>query len=97
MADAIRAQVLDNAKGLVCSERNAQYGEPIDNFRRWADALNAYGYQGPGGRVLLPHDIAVIMTTGKLSRAVQTPDNPEHWTDGAGYLANGYECVTLEG
>lgn len=92
----LRAAVLDEAKQAVCSDRNEEYGEPIDNFGRWAGACNALGYQGPGGRPLKPHDLAVIMGLGKLSRSVQSPDKQDTWVDLAGYAAVGYELVTLE-
>lgn len=91
-----RAFVLDDAKRAVCNDRNAEYGEPIDNFGRWAGACNALGYKGPGGRDLKPHDLAVIMGLGKLSRSVQSPDKADTWVDLAGYAAVGYELVTLE-
>jgi hypothetical protein len=92
----MRAAVLDDAKQAVCSDRNAEYGEPIDNFGRWAGACNSLGYRGPGGRDLKPHDLAVIMGLGKLSRSVQSPGKADTWVDLAGYAAVGYELVTLE-
>lgn len=91
-----RELVLDQAWEAICNDRNAEYGEPIDNFGRWAGACSALGYQGPGGRPLKPHDLAVIMGLGKLSRSVQSPDKADTWVDLAGYAAVGYELVTLE-
>lgn len=91
-----REAVLDDAKQAVCSDRNTEYGEPIDNFGRWAGACHALGYRGPRGRDLKPHDLAVIMGLGKLSRSVQSPGKADTWTDLAGYAAVGYELVTLE-
>ena len=93
----VRADVLDEAKQAVCTDRNAEYGEPIDNLGRWAGACNALGYRAPGGRDLKPHDLAVIMALGKLSRSVQTPDKQDTWVDLAGYAAVAGELVTLEG
>ena len=92
----MREAVLDDARVAVCQDRNAEYGEPVDNFGRWAGACNALGYQGPGGRPLKPHDLAVIMGLGKLSRSVQSPDKADTWVGLAGYAAVGYELVTLE-
>jgi len=92
----IRAYILDEAKQAVCSDRNAEYGEPIDNFGRWAGVCNSLGYRGPGGRELKPHDLAVISTAGKLSRAMQTPGKRDHSVDTAGYGSLIYELVTLE-
>ena len=93
----VRALILDEAKTAVCQDRNAEYGEPIDNFSRWAGACNALGYRGPGGRLLKPHDLAMIMGLGKLSRLVQDPAKQDGWVDLAGYAAVGGELVTLEG
>jgi hypothetical protein len=91
-----RETVLEDARQAVCSDRNTEYGEPIDNFSRWAGACNALGYRRPGGGELKPHDLAVIMSLGKLSRSVQSPDKQDTWVDLAGYAAVGYELVTLE-
>ena len=96
-SDPIRAEILDEAKQAVCSARPAEYGEPIDNFSRWAGECNSLGYRGPGGRELKPHDVAIISTAGKLSRAMQTPGKRDHSVDIAGYGSLIYELVTLEG
>ena len=93
----MRAAVLDDAKTAVCQDRNADYGEPIDNFGRWAGACSALGYRRPGGGELKPHDMAVIAGLGKFCRTVESPEKADHWVDVAGYAATGYECVTLEG
>jgi Domain of unknown function (DUF6378) len=95
--EPLRAAILDEAKQAVCSDRNADYGEPIDNFGRWAGVCNALGYRGPDGRELKPHDLAIIAAGGKLCRAMQTPGKRDHSVDTAGYGALIYELVTLEG
>ena len=92
----IRETILDDAKQAVCQDRNAEYGEPIDNLSRWAKAANALGYRGPAGRDLKPHDMAVLMGLGKLARSVESAGKADTWIDLAGYAAIGYECVTLE-
>lgn len=92
-----RALVLRDAEQAVCSDRNAEYGEPIDNFSRWAGTCNALGYRGPDGRPLKPHDLAIISAAGKLCRAMQTPGKRDHSVDTAGYGSLIYELVTLEG
>lgn len=92
----VRAQVLDEAKEAVCSDRNAEYGEPIDNFSRWAGMCNAAGYRGPDGRELKPHDLAIISGLGKFSRAMQTPKKRDHGVDVAGYGSLMTELALLE-
>lgn len=94
--ETIREAILDEAKQAVCQDRNAEYGEPIVNFGRWAGVCNALGYRGPDGRLLKPHDLAIISAGGKLCRAMQTPGKRDHSVDGAGYSSLIYELVTLE-
>lgn len=96
MTENLRAQTLNEAARLVNNDRNRDYGEPIDDFSKVADALTAYGYSGPGGRKLLPHDIPFIQTVVKLSRLVQTPDKADSWVDIAGYAACGREVAEQE-
>lgn len=91
MTDSLRDQALDEAKRLVSNDRNTEYGEPIDNFTKVVEALNALGYRGPGGRLLTPHDLPVIQIVTKLSRLVQTPDKADSWIDISGYGALGRE------
>lgn len=91
-----RTDILDEAKHLISRVRNNVYGAPTQDFQRSADALNAYGYMGPGGRKMLPHDIAVIIMSVKLSRIVWSPDHRDNWVDMAGYAGCGWECVVEE-
>jgi Domain of unknown function (DUF6378)/Domain of unknown function (DUF4406) len=91
-----RADLLDEARALITGDRNNVYGSPIQDFTRSADAMNAYGYRGPDGRPLLPHDVAVIVTCIKLSRLMWTFKNRDSWADVAGYAGCGYECAVIE-
>lgn len=95
--DSPRASLLNEAKALVCQERNNDYGPPFEDFSRTADILNAMGYRGPDGRDLLAHDTAVILASVKLSRIVVSPQKRDHWADLAGYAACGHECADEEG
>ena len=94
--DPIRAEILDEAKQAVCQDRNTEYGEPIDNFGRWAGMCNAAGYRGPDGRLLKPHDMAIIGGLGKFSRAMETPEKRDHGVDVAGYGSLMTELALLE-
>jgi hypothetical protein len=91
-----RSELLDEAKGLITGDRNNTYGDPIQDFRRTADSLNAYGYRGPDGRRLLPHDVAIIIMAVKISRLCWTPGKRDSWADIAGYAGCGYECAVRE-
>lgn len=88
-----RGKVLTTANSLVNGDRNKQYGPPTQDFQRTADALNAYGYRGPDGRLLLAHDTAIIQMALKISRLMWTPGKEDTWVDVAGYAACGYECA----
>jgi hypothetical protein len=91
-----RASALDEAKALITGDRNNSYGPPSQDFMRSAEALNAYGYRGPDGRHLQPHDIAIMVMSVKLSRLMWTPGKRDHWVDIAGYAGCGYECTQME-
>jgi hypothetical protein len=95
-ADSPRAQILDEAKGLILGDRNAQYGPPTQDFERSAQILNAQGYRGPGGRLIEMHDVALMVIAIKLSRLVWTPGKRDSWADIAGYVGCGWECVVEE-
>lgn len=103
-----RAAVLAEASRLVTGDRNVQYGEPTADFRRSAEAMSAFGYRvtelsgaaAPcstcGSRALVSHDVAVLMSTVKISRIMWNPTQRDHAVDLAGYAACLYECVEAE-
>jgi hypothetical protein len=91
-----RESLLDEAKSLVCGDRNNSYGPPTQDFERSANALNAYGYRGPEGRQLKAHDIAILVMAVKLSRLMWSPAKRDSWVDLAGYAACGIECAIEE-
>lgn len=95
--DSPRADVLDEARGLITGDRNNTYGPPMQDFTRTAGALSAYGYRGPGGRELQAHDVAIFVMAVKLSRLMWTPAKRDSWVDIAGYSGCGYECAAEEG
>lgn len=89
-----RAWVLAEATRLITQERNNQYGPPTQDFDRWAGAASAMGYQGPNGRPLRAHDLAILMSLLKISRLMWTPEKADSWIDLAGYAGCGYEVAT---
>lgn len=95
-ADA-RAHVLLSAAGCVLSDRNADYGEPEDNFEFIAaltDAYLHYRRQARGDSPLQGWDVANLAMLTKIARSVRSPEKADHWIDIAGYAACGYRCVT---
>ena len=91
-----RSDVLREAERLITGDRNNQYGPPDQDFRRSAEAFNAYGYRGPDGRPIQPHDIALLVILIKISRLMWTPDKRDSWADIAGYVGCGFECAVIE-
>lgn len=81
---------------LVEGERNQDYGAPHEDFGRTVGQLNALGYRGPGGRLLVPRDWALMQNAAKVSRLMNTPGHLDSVTDIAGYAGCYWECVDAE-
>jgi hypothetical protein len=98
MRHSPRAEVLDEAKRLICGDRNAAYGPPTQDFDRTAAILNAMGYRNcsHGERALVGSDVALVMACLKLSRLAWQREKRDSWVDLAGYAACGMECVEAE-
>lgn len=106
--DSIREQLIDEAKTIITSNRNKDYGEPEDNFERIADLWNAYLKHIALLRstqsdkdvqtimehgLLLEHDTAVLMILMKVARIIESPQKADHWVDIIGYAACGGQCI----
>lgn len=85
-----RADLLREAEGLVDGDRNAQYGDPNQDFKRTADMWTAYL---DGKTELEPHDVAAMMALLKISRLRWSPEKRDSWADLAGYAACGWNTV----
>lgn len=91
-----RAIVLRQAESLVCGDRNAQYGDPNDDFRCTASFWETYlrGIVGKRGDLRLePHDVAMMMSLLKISRSTWSPDKLDTFVDLIGYGACAVDCV----
>lgn len=81
-----RAAFLAAAEKCVCHDRNDQYGDPEDNFRKisklWSDYL-AYDIE--------PTDVAIMMTLMKIARISSGKFKADSYVDAIGYLACGGE------
>jgi hypothetical protein len=84
--------LLREAEQLVNGDRNAQYGDPNQDFARTAAFWQTYldGIDRP----LESHDVAILMMLLKVSRLAWSPDKWDSWVDAAGYAACGADCVT---
>lgn len=87
----IRREILEEAADLVDGERNAQYGDPRQDFQRTADMWSAYL-----GVEIQPHDVAALMALLKVSRIRWSPQKKDSWVDLAGYAACGWDCARPE-
>ena len=96
-----REQLLDEAKRIVCADREGQYGAPEDNFaliaRLWEDYLRA-SCVGPGSDVSVgSDDVANMMVLLKVARAgTALHPKADNWVDIAGYAACAAEIATEE-
>ena len=103
-----RRQMLMNAADLVDGDRNAQYGDPRQDFRRTAKYWNAHIHgvidrklaendgQFQTEEILGIEDVAIMMSLLKISRLAWAPGKEDTWTDLAGYAACGWHCVAPE-
>ena len=91
-----RERCLNEARKIVCSDRNEQYGEPENNFDVIADYWAVYvngkykiGVQLDSG------DVAHMMTLFKMGRITTAKTYKEdNYIDLAGYAACAMECAT---
>jgi hypothetical protein len=86
-----RAELLAEAERLVNGDRNAQYGDPRQDFQRTAAMWGAYL-----GTDVAPHDVAAMMAMLKVSRIRWSPEKFDSWADLAGYAACGWDCARPE-
>ena len=87
----VREKILRTANTYVNGDRNAQYGDPLQDFTRTATMWSAY----------LDHpvtatDVASLMCLLKLSRIRHQPEKADSWIDLAGYAACGAHCIEAE-
>jgi hypothetical protein len=90
-----RIALLDEAKRIVCGDRDQEYGAPEDNFAliaaKWSVTLSKRLKSA-----IEPHEVAVMMIDLKTIRCIELPTKPDSWTDTAGYSACGWACVKFK-
>ena len=77
-----RRTALLEAADLIDSDRNAIYGEPIDNMTKIAALWTDYK-----GVEFTPGDVVALMALVKLARLAKTGNHRDSWIDLAGYAA----------
>lgn len=85
-----REYFLDEAKTIVCNDREDQYGSPEDSFKLIAELWTAYLFNDNVGS-LSEKDVAIMMTLLKIARIASSRFKEDSWIDAIGYLACGAE------
>jgi len=91
-----REEVLEMASTAISQARNADYGEPQDDFACTSELWESYIMrliQTRGWPRIMPHDVSAFMILLKISRLAESPAKMDHWVDIAGYAAIGAECA----
>lgn len=80
--EATRAAILESAKGIVCGDREKQYGSPEDNFGVIARLWSVYT-----GHDFSPVDVALMMALLKIARIKTGHYKADSFIDACGYFA----------
>ena len=78
----LRVEILREAIELTWGQRNMQYGEPSENFRRHAELLKPVY-----GRDITPLQAAESMIAAKMSRLMHDVEHRDSWVDRVAYTA----------
>lgn len=84
---AEREKLLDEAKAIVCGDRDQQYGKPEDSFYVIAKLWSAYTLCYFDER-----DVAMMMVLFKVAREATGQSKRDNLIDIAGYAACAAEC-----
>lgn len=82
-----REKLLDEAKRIVCGERDQQYGNPEDNFEKISKFWSYYLIYPVSKR-----DVAMMMVLLKVARESSGEEKHDNLVDIAGYAACAAEC-----
>lgn len=90
----IRARVLNTARDLINGDRNNQYGDPRQDFKRTAEIWTSMlAHKLKPGEEIEPHEMALMMVGVKVSRAMWSGDKADHYVDIAGYAGCAADCA----
>ena len=88
-----RKECLEQAAKCVLQNRQDQYGDVEDCFKKIARLWNAYL---PSTIELEPFDVACMMALLKIARIQANPKHGDSWVDLAGYAACGADLAVPE-
>jgi hypothetical protein len=87
VAKPTRGEILDKAKAIINGQRQDQYGNPEDSFKRIADLWNGYFAARGETTLVTPQDVAYLMVLFKLARQAGGAGKEDNLVDACGYLA----------
>ena len=89
-----RPEILDEAKRIVCGERESQYGSPENNFNIAAELFSAYLRGRYNIQITLNAlDTSMLLALLKISRIAGGRIKADNFIDLAGYAACGGEIA----
>lgn len=95
--ERIRAQILNEARSIICSDRNQQYGEPEDNFAVIGELWSQYLRRAKGADIdLNGYDVGMLMALFKIGRLETGTPKRDNFVDLAGYVACAAEIALRE-
>lgn len=95
--ERIRAQILNEARDIICSDRNKQYGEPEDNFAVIGELWSQYLRRAKGADIdLNGYDVGMLMALFKIGRLETGAPKRDNFVDLAGYVACAAEIALRE-
>lgn len=95
--ERIRAQILNEARGIICSDRNQQYGEPEDNFAVIGELWSQYLRRAKDADIDLDgYDVGMLMALFKIGRLETGTPKRDNFVDLAGYVACAAEIALRE-
>ena len=95
--ERIRAQILNEARDIICSDRNKQYGEPEDNFAVIGELWSQYLRRSKDVAIdLNGYDVGMLMALFKIGRLETGTPKRDNFVDLAGYVACAAEIALRE-
>ena len=95
--ERIRAQILNEARDIICSDRNKQYGEPEDNFTVIGELWSQYLRRAKNVAIdLNGYDVGMLMALFKIGRLETGTPKRDNFVDLAGYVACAAEIALRE-